>query len=386
MNKQMLIIMLQLFLVFTGFGLIIPIMPEIVDEPFHLGLMLSVYSAVSFFMSPIWGTISDRIGRRPVIITGLIGYGISFFIFGIANDSLWMMYTSRILGGLFSGAAITSSVAYVADISSEVNRTKSMGFVGMSIGMGFVFGPPIGGFIGLIDLHLPFFISAGLSWILAVVAMNKLTESLSVEKRNIQEKAKVSKWSAFSGSVKYLYILSFYVTFALACLESVLQYYQVIRFGANTGQIGVMLLIMGLLGALIQGGVVRRIKKGEENKYLLFGLVFSAIGFYLLTFSSNFWNATLFLMVFGVGNALLRPVTTSLITQKTLVGQGVASGLNSSMDSLGRMIGPIIGTFLFSQKMDFPFIFCAILSILAIGLLYTFIKSDRNMQMKTNVR
>lgn len=377
MNKQMGIIMILLIIVFTGFGMIIPIMPELVEEPFHLGLMLALYSAVSFFLSPVWGGLSDRIGRRPVIIIGLIGFGISFLLFGLANDSLWMMYASRLLGGLFSGAAVSSAVAYVADITSEDTRTKSMGFVGMSIGMGFMIGPAVGGILGKYSLQLPFFVATALSILLAVFSVIYLTESLVSEKRTSKKDKKVSRWTAFAGPLKHLYVLSFFVSFTLAGLEATFQYLQMVKFGANTQQIGIMFAINGVVGAFIQGGVVRKIKKGAETRFMLLGLVLTALGFALIIFSHNFWTATIYLAIFGAGNALLRPTVTSLITQKTTVGQGVASGLNSSMDSLGRMSGPIFGTLLYKQYMYLPYIIGAALSLLAISLVYGFIKADR---------
>ncbi len=377
MKTQMGIIMVLLITVFTGFGMIIPIMPELVTEPFHLGLMLALYSAVSFFLSPIWGALSDRIGRRPVIMIGLIGFGISFLLFGIADDHLWLMYASRILGGFFSGAAVSSAVAYVADISTEEDRTKSMGLVGMSIGLGFILGPAIGGLTGQFSLQLPFYIATALSLLLALFAYVNLTESLKIEKRTAHDQPKVSRWTAFAGSLKYLYVLSFFISFTLAGLESTLQYFQMVKIGATTQQIGMMFAVIGVVGALIQGGVVRRIKKGSEARYLLLGLLLSALGFFLIIFSSNFWTATIYLAVFGVGNAFLRPTVTSLITQKTTVGQGVASGLNSSMDSLGRMSGPILGTLLFKQQIYLPYVFGGILSILAISMLVGFIKAEQ---------
>jgi DHA1 family multidrug resistance protein-like MFS transporter len=155
MRKQLAIIMVLLITVFIGFGIIIPIMPEMVST-FHLAVMLAVYSAASFLMSPIWGALSDRIGRRPVIMVGILGFSISFFIFGIAGDQLWLMYASRILGGFFSGAVTACAVAYVADITSEDNRTKGMGLVGMSIGLGFIFGPAVGGLLSVYGNSVPF--------------------------------------------------------------------------------------------------------------------------------------------------------------------------------------------------------------------------------------
>ncbi|MBW7456354.1 MFS transporter, partial [Paenibacillus sepulcri] len=146
-DKRLLIVMLMLITTFIGFGIIIPVLPELVKETspesveFHTGMMLSVYSAVSFLVSPLWGGMSDRIGRRPVILIGVLGFAASFLVFGIADGSLPLMYASRVLGGIFSGAVTSVIVAYVADITPPDQRTRGMGLVGMSIGLGFTIGP-----------------------------------------------------------------------------------------------------------------------------------------------------------------------------------------------------------------------------------------------------
>ncbi|MCG0314174.1 MAG: MFS transporter, partial [Calditerricola sp.] len=131
MRRQLGVVMLTLITTFVGFGLIIPVMPEMVQDagaaPVHLGLLLSVYAAASFVCSPLWGGLSDRIGRRPVILTGLFGFAVSFVLFGLADHRLWLMYVSRFLGGVFSGAAVSCTVAYVADITTEAERTRAMG-------------------------------------------------------------------------------------------------------------------------------------------------------------------------------------------------------------------------------------------------------------------
>jgi DHA1 family multidrug resistance protein-like MFS transporter len=384
LNKQILVIMLLLMTIFIGFGIIIPILPEVVKSAgatFHNALLLSVYSAASFLMSPIWGSLSDRIGRRPIIMIGLLGFSVSFLIFGFADGHLWIMYVSRILGGLFSGAATACAVAYVADITTEENRTKGMGLVGMSIGLGFIFGPAIGGILSKWGTALPFFAAAGLSFATFLFAFSVLKESLPPEHRTSREGQKLankpSRWAAFSGSLKYLYLLSFFVTFTLAGLEATLQYFEMARVGATPFDIGMMFLASGIVGALIQGGVVRRlVKKGAEQRVIAIGLILSAAGFFLLLLSSSVLTAAIYLSVFGAGNALIRPCVISLITQRTKVGQGVATGLNSSMDSLGRIAGPLLGGAVFTLNQSLPFLIGGILCMAATMLLFRFITLD----------
>ncbi len=381
MKKQLSMIMVLLMTTFIGFGIIIPVLPAVVS-PFHLGMMLAVYSAASFMMSPVWGALSDRFGRRPVIIAGIFGFGVSFFLFAIAGGNLGLMYVSRVLGGLFSGAVTSCAVAYVADITTEENRTKGMGLVGMSIGLGFIFGPGIGGLLSRFGYDVPFFAASGLAFVMMLTAFLYLGESLPQEKRTRRREAKPSRWTAFTGPLKYLYILGFFVSFTLAELETTLQYFQMARFNATPADIGFMLTVSGIVGAAIQGGVVRKyVKKGGEHKVILYGLVLSAAGFFLLLLSENLLTATVYLTVFAAGNALIRPCVTSLISQKTTVGQGTAAGLSSSMDSLGRITGPLLGSGMLQLQIYLPFIIGGLLSLAAIGLLYRYIASDRETSL-----
>jgi DHA1 family multidrug resistance protein-like MFS transporter len=377
MKKQLLLIMLILMTIFIGFGIIIPVLPELV-APFHLNMMLMLYSAVSFLMSPFWGSLSDRIGRRPVLLTGLFGFSLSFLLLGLATDSLWLMYASRILGGLFSGAATSCAVAYVADITSNEDRTKGMGLVGMSIGLGFIFGPAIGGLLSTFGHQVPFYTSSALSLATMLFAMSALPESLQRDKRSGAGANRPSRWTAFAGALKYLYVLSFFVSFTLAGMEGTLQYFEMKKFHATPVDMGIIFLVSGIVGAAIQGGVVRRfIKSGDEAKVIGIGLVLSSAGYFLILLSSSLLTATLYMTVFAAGNALIRPCVTSLITQKTTVGQGVATGLNSSMDSLGRIAGPLMGVGAFQLNLNLPFVIGGVLCLAALLLVVGFISSDR---------
>lgn len=381
MNKQLSVIVLLLLTVFVGFGIIIPVLPLMVEHTgsanTHMAWLLSLYSAVSFLMSPFWGTLSDRIGRRPIILVGLFGFAVSFFLFGLADGRLWVMYTSRLIGGLFSGAVTSCAVAYVADITTEDNRTKGMGLVGMAIGLGFVIGPGVGGLLSLWGNSVPFFASSGLSLLALIFAYAVLTESVPADKRGGAERqGQASRWTAFAGVSKYLYVLSFLVSFTLAGLETTFQLYEMEKIGLTSVGAGAMFFVNGLVGAGIQGGVVRkRIKKGAEGKAILAGLLLSAAGFFLLLLPGNWLLTTLYLCVFGAGNALIRPCVTSLITQKTSVSQGLATGLMSSMDSLGRILGPLVmGSLLYGLHISWPFAFGGFVCLAALVLLTRFNK------------
>lgn len=386
-DKRLLIVMAILMITFIGFGIIIPVMPEIIQaaDPegaeLHTGWMLALYSAVSFLLSPIWGNWSDRIGRRPIILIGLVGFAASFLLFGLASGNLALMYASRAIGGLFSGAVASVIVAYVADITPPEQRTKGMGLVGMSIGLGFTIGPGFGGLLSVISHETPFFAAAGLALVTFMLAFLKLNESLTPEQRRKPAEKRASRWTAFQGPLKHLYVLAFFVTFTLAGMEATLQFFGMSRFDVTPLEVGLLFFVCGIVGALVQGGIVRRrIKKGEEPKYIVIGLLISAAGFFLLLFAHSLAWAILSLAVFGVGNALIRPCVTSLITQKTKVGQGVASGLSSSMDSLGRIAGPLLGALLFTMSEGLPYMIGGILCVAAIVFVFRFRSLDEKEQ------
>jgi multidrug resistance protein len=376
--------------VYTGFGMIIPVLPKIIKSigaaPIHLGLLLSIYSIVSFIMAPIWGSYSDRIGRRPVIISGLLGFSISFFLFAISGGHLWLMYLSRVLGGFSAGALSSVAMAYVADITTEEERTKSMGLAGMSIGIGFILGPAIGGIFSIWGPYAAFYAATVLTFAMALVAFVILKESLQKREDDHDSHKKHSRFEAFTGSLKYLYVLSFFVAFTLAGLESTFQFFEMKKIGATVLQVGIMFGVVGVVEAIMQGGVIRLFTKtGGENKGILIGLVASSAGFFLILLSQNVVTATLYMVVFSAGNALIRPCVVSLLTKKTTVGQGMTTGLNSSMGSLGRIIGPILGTSVFAVNIHLPFIIGGFLSLAEILLLVRFLTLDKRKAISTSV-
>ncbi|WP_110111604.1 MFS transporter [Bacillus sp. CGMCC 1.16541] len=385
MKKQLLTLMFIVFMVFVGFGIIIPIVPEVIRatnvSTVNLGFLMAIYSIGSFITSPFWGSLSDRKGRRPILLIGLIGFSLSFFIFAAAGDSLVMMYASRIVGGLFAGAVIPCAFAYASDITTEENRTKSIGLLGMTIGLGFIFGPALGGLLSSFGLFVPFIVSGVLAIIMTIFAFFVLPESLSPEKRKPATE-KSTSWSDFTtdfqGALKYLYILSFFATFTLAGLEATFQFFQIDRIDATPTTIGWMFVASGVTQALIQGGVLQRFKKGNEKSLIVAGLLLSALGYILILFSSSALNAAIFLSVFTAGNALIRPCVLSLITMKTKVGYGAASGISSSMDSLGRIFGPVVGSFAFSLNMSLPFLLGGVLALGALLLLQRHVTLDRS--------
>jgi DHA1 family multidrug resistance protein-like MFS transporter len=369
-NKKALpILFAVIFLVMIGFGIIIPVLPFFAEQvgatPTELGLLMAVYSLMQFLFAPMWGSLSDRIGRKPVMLIGIAGLSLSFFLFAVSTK-LWMLFAARILGGFLSSANMPTTMAYVADVTTPENRGKGMGIIGAAVGLGFIFGPALGGIFSKSSLSMPFFVAGIISAITFFFVLFFLKESLPPEKRTAPAAGKESRWKAFNGPATVLYILQFFVSFSLSGLEATFAYFAFKRAGIDTTQLGYIFMIMGLAGAFVQGGLVGKLtKKFGEGAVIQMGLFISAIGFGLILLTNNFTTAAIFLTIFGIGNGVIRPSVSALITKKTEVGQGSATGLLSSFDSLGRIAGPPIGGVLYSLQMGMPYISGMIISVLA---------------------
>lgn len=384
MKKSLFILMSVQFLVYLGFGLIIPVLPEVILQEnyneVHVGGLLTVYALASFFTAPLWGMLSDRIGRKMLILIGLVGFSLSFWLFSLFFDSLFMLYLSRVVGGLFSGALYTAVTGFIADLSDEENRNKYMGFMGMSIGLGFIFGPAIGGVLGHISLETPFIVSAILLlliFVYALIILKEPTRTGEANKRALLPKGALSLWSY---RIKYLFLFSFMVTFLLAGLEATFQLFQIERVSITPLQIGYLFMFSGFVDAAIQGGVVRRIKNGTETTWLIYAQIVTAIGLIMTVFTTNIFWAGFSLCVFTAGNALARTTIVSLTSKESGGRYGTAAGMTYSMDNLGRIIGPLLFAWLFTKQPDNIYVLSGILAILAIGLIFGYRKSTKTLK------
>ncbi|GIN37327.1 MFS transporter [Heyndrickxia oleronia] len=371
-KKVLPILFLIMFLVMVGFGIIIPVMPFFAKEmganPTELGLLMAVYSFMQLISAPIWGRVSDKIGRKPVMMIGILGLSVSFILMAISSQ-LWMLFIARIIGGLLSSANMPTTMAYVADITSEEDRGKGMGIIGAATGLGFIFGPAIGGLFSKTSLNMPFYLAAASSFITFLLVLFVLKESLSKEKRGQHADKKSSIWSSFNGSLSILYILQWFISLSLSGLEASFAYFAAKKAGLDTIDLGYIFMIMGFGSALVQGGLVGRFsKKYGEGTVIQGGIIVSTIGFVLILLVNSFTTAAIFLTIFGLGNGVIRPCVSALLTKKSTAGHGSATGLLSSFDSFGRIIGPPLGGWLFSITAGLPYISGAILSILALML------------------
>ncbi|ANU24321.1 MFS transporter [Planococcus donghaensis] len=383
MKKTILLLMSVQFFVYLGFGIIIPILPEVIVQQgyseIHVGGLITIYALSSFFTAPLWGRLSDNTGRKKLILVGLAGFSLSFFLFSLFLDNLMLLYFSRIVGGLFSGALYTAVTGYVADITSNEDRNKYMGFLGMSIGLGFIFGPAIGGLLGSISLSLPFTTSAVLVLLLMGYASLVLKEP--VRKGEAVKRALLPKGSSmlWQFRIRYLFLMSFMVTILLAGLESTFQLFQIKQISMTPLQLGYLFIASGFVDAAIQGGVVRRIKDGAETKWIIGAQLVTALGLFLLPFTNSLIFAGVALSIFTAGNALSRTALVSLTSKESGGKYGTAAGLTYSMDNLGRIIGPLAFTWLLTIQSGSIYYLSAALAIASILLIVLFKASNKTL-------
>ncbi|WP_332697747.1 MFS transporter [Halalkalibacter lacteus] len=387
-KKALPILFLVMFLVMVGFGIIIPVIPFYAEEmgasPTQLGFLMAVYSFMQLLFAPMWGRISDRIGRKPVMMIGILGLALSFFLMAISTQ-LWMLFAARIIGGFLSSANMPTVMAYVADITTEEDRGKGMGIVGAAIGLGFIFGPAIGGIFSQSSINMPFYIAAVTSLLTFFLVLISLQESLTVENRKKQSKKKSSVRQTLKGPNSVLFSLQLFISLSLSGLEATFAYFAAEKAGLGSLQLGYIFMIMGFAGALVQGGLVGRMtKKFGEGFVIQLGIVVSAIGFGLILFVDSFLTAAIFLTVFGIGNGLIRPSVSSLVTKTSTTGHGSTTGLLSSFDSLGRIIGPPLGGWLFSISIGLPYLSGIILSAIAFLLYRIYMTQTTKLHVRSS--
>ncbi|MDW0118047.1 MFS transporter [Sporosarcina thermotolerans] len=384
MKKSILLLMSVQFFVYLGFGIIIPILPEVIVQQnlseIHVGGLLTVYSLASFFTAPFWGSFSDRTGRKKLIIVGLIGFSLSFFLFAFFIENLTMLYLSRVVGGIFSGALYTAVTGFVGDMTTEENRNKYMGLLGMSIGLGFIFGPAIGGVLGHSNMQLPFLASGILTLLLVIytVAILKEPERLGeANKRTWLPKGGATLWQY---RIRNLFLVSFMVTLILAGIESTFQLFQISAIEITPKQVGYLFMASGFVDAAIQGGVVRRVKNGSETKWILSGQIVTAAGLILIPFTGSLFWAGVALAVFTAGNALSRTILVSLTSKESGGKYGTAAGMTYSMDNMGRIIGPLLFTWLFTRMTGEIYYISAALAIISIVFIFMYRKSSKTLR------
>lgn len=382
------VIFFTVFIDLMGFGILIPILPTFASKnlgvsDFGIGTIVAVYSLIQFLFNPIVGKISDNYGRRPLILITLFFTAISYIIFSFAGSFL-VLFLSRMLAGL-GGSNIGVAQAYIADITSKEERSKGMGIIGAAFGMGFVFGPLIGGLLSSYSYSVAGLGSAAFSFLAIIFAFFFLPESNLERKRSKKIELKLfdlkfTKETLAQPRIGLLILLFFIIVFSMANIYgtfAILGY----KFYHFTDQQNAYLFgVIGIMGALVQGGLIRIIsKKIKDRKLVLVGTLLMMFGLGLLPYGISFWGVAGVAVVLALGTGILQPTVLSMISKHSPEDkQGSILGLNQSFASFARVLGPVWGGFAFQfLGYQFPFLTGAAFTLLTFFLAVLFLNNNK---------
>jgi len=379
-NRQVLILSFTLIVVMLGFGMVIPIFPFYIEQlgagGAELGLLVATSSLLEFVFAPVWGGVSDRIGRKPVLMLGMVGYGLSSLLMGFSTE-LWMLFASRALSGILSSATMATALAYVGDSTSEENRGGGMGALGAAMALGIIVGPGFGGWLAGDSLSTPFFIAAGMSLVSLLLILLLLPESLPAEARQ-QVEGEVSTvqigelWRALFSPVGVLLFMVTLFSFALTNFEAVFGLYALEKFGYGPERVGTILMVVAVVSTVGKGALTGpTTKRWGEATVIKASALAGSVGFAVLLLANTYITILLATGFFILSKTLLRPAAFSLISKRTTTGQGVVMGLSNSFMSLGRIVGPIWAGFIFDVNVNYPYLSGA--AIMFIGFLISLV-------------
>ncbi|WP_291966685.1 TCR/Tet family MFS transporter [Maribacter sp.] len=354
-KTALLFIFITILVDVIGIGIILPIIPDLImeltGEGNHMAIiygmgLTTAFAGMQFLFSPVLGEISDRYGRRPILLLALLGLSIDYLIHAWAPTITWL-FLGRFLAGI-TGASFTVASAYIADVSTKENKAKNFGLIGAAFGIGFIIGPGIGGFFGEIDIRLPFYIAAGLTFANFLFGYFFVPESLTPENRRQIHFSKMIPGVSLFALRNYKGILLLISAFFLAnlagqALPSTWSYYGIERYDWNPKQIGLSLMVVGLLVAIVQGYLVGKIvTKFGKRKVITFGFLLWTVGMFLFSFAKEPWMLYAFLIPYALGGIAGPTVQGVISNQVSEKEQGILQGSITGLVSITAILGQFI--------------------------------------------
>ena len=343
------ILFLTVFIDMVGFGIVVPVLPLYTERfgasPFTTGLLLAVYSGMGFIFSPVVGALSDRIGRRSILLLSTIGQATGFFIMGAATTLLWL-FIARTIDGIF-GANVSATQAYVADVTPPQDRSRALGLLGAAFGLGFICGPMLGGVLSLISLSAPFYFAGALAAANAVLIFFILPESLPLENRSgLDRETFVTLFREGRGRVIVpLMAAYFFMMAGFSIMTAFFAIFTEDRFGYNASANGYIFAGVGVISVIVQGAMIGRlIKNFTEKGIALTGVALLACSMFALPLVQTLTTLLLVGAAIAVGNSFINPTMNGLVSRSVnKYWQGRVLGLMQACASLGRFFGPLIG-------------------------------------------
>lgn len=373
-NKSMfplLILMLNLFIALLGQGMVIPILPDYLKQ-FNAagtaaGYLVAAFGTTQFIFSPIGGQLSDKHGRRIMILSGLFLTVISDFIFAISH-ALILLYLARVIGGVGIGIMVPSVLAYVADITTKETRAKGMGYLSAAMNLGIVLGPGLGGIIAQFGLRVPYFFAAGLGFVATILTFI-LPETLPLEKRNVlktsekQESIVNQLMQSFHKPYFKHLLLILVMTFGLVGFETVYSLFVQDKYGFTSKDISILITLGAAIGIVVQIWLIEKaIRLVGEYNLIRISLAMLALSLLLMLIKVNFIYLIAVSSIFFAFNSLLRPTVNTLLSNEAGNNeQGFVSGLNTTYMSMGNIVGPIIAGSLFDKQINLPYVISALI-------------------------
>jgi DHA1 family multidrug resistance protein-like MFS transporter len=376
-RKNLFILSFTLLVVMLGYGMVMPIMPFYIEHfgagGTELGWLMSTYSLMQLVSAPLWGILSDRYGRKPILSVGVLGYAVTLFMFGLAK-SFAMLFIARSLSGILSSATMPTAMAYIGDNTPQEEKSKGMGQLGAMVGVGVILGPLMGGLLSTDSLSLPFFIGSGLAFLALLLVIFLLPES-HVSKSDNGKQASPTReiyLRILLSPAGILLLLIFIMSFGMTNFQGMIGLYVVDKLAFDTTQVGTIWMLMGGILILAQGGLVGPLtKKFGDLNLIKVGLLGGSIGFVLVALAMNYITVMLALGFFILSLALIGPALNSYISNFAGESQGTVMGLNSAMTSLGRVVGPLWGGTIYDINIEYPFYSGAV--TLLLGLMVSLI-------------
>lgn len=385
-------IFITLLIDITGWGIILPVVPKLVGELIHGditeaatygGWLGFAYAFTQFICAPMVGNLSDRYGRRPILLISLLGFGLDYLLLALAPSIGWL-FVGRILAGL-TGASISTASSYIADVSTDETRTKNFGLIGAAFGLGFIIGPILGGLLGHYGARIPFYVASVLCLLNFIYGYFILPESLDETKRRPFEWRRANPIGSLKLLAKYpkissLVIALILVYIGLHAVQSNWHFFTMYKFDWSERIVGMSLGVLGLLLGLVQGVLIRwTTPKLGEQKSIYYGLIFYALGLFLFSFAAEGWMMMLFLIPYSLGG-ICGPSLQSMISKSIPSNQqGELQGALTSLVSATSVIGPPMMTNLFyyftHDKAPFkfsgaPFLLASMLMMLSAMIVY----------------